>query len=470
MKKFLLYLFVFFSGFANLATEIIGPRLFASLFGSTTVIWAIIISVTLTGISLGYYLAGRFPSERIGRTLPFLLILNAFWLMLVSWVIWELPSRLSGSGPVIVMTTAFIAFFVPAIIFSMASPLVITILTEIYPQERVQRIVGNVLALGTVGSVLGALAAAFIFIPYVGLSTSLRIFALGSALFATYFFSSQRKLVSTVVALICLIFPLPAYRWETDDTLLAQREGYYQTIRVYSDEETFVRMHLGPQYETEMSLISEEPNFNYAQRMIQEIGEVAGRRVLIIGGAGHTQARALEKRGAIVTEVEIDPLVIRLSDQFFGPIQGRVIVGDGRTFANRAQGEQFDIVFVDAYSGPASVPPQLTTQEFFQALRDLMTPDGLLLYNLIAIPSGEGSRSFLALSATLSSVFSNTRYIASSRGNFLQNIILVASKNESYVLPYPEAPCCDGPVLTDDLNPIEVFLEEARQGEIYFRK
>ncbi len=469
MRKFLLYLFVFFSGFANLATEIIGPRLFASLFGSTTVIWAIIISVTLVGISLGYYLAGRIPKESIPRLLPILLVLNALWLLLVSWFVWELPARLSGGGAEIIMITALIAFFIPAVIFSTASPLTITILADQPPQANLQRIVGNVLALGTIGSVLGALAAAFFFIPYVGLSTSLRLFALGSVLFAAYFFSSQRKLISVAAALICLVFPLPSYRWASADTLLAQQEGYYQTVRVYTDGENYIRMHLGPQYETEMDLRTGEPNFNYAQSMIEELGEVQGKEVLIIGGAGHTQARALEKRGARVTEVEIDPLVISLSDQFFGPLQGEVVSQDGRTYVNQAESGRFDYVIVDAYSGPAYVPPQLTTREFFEGLREAMTPEGIMLYNLIGIPSGDGSRSFFAISATLASVFSDARYIA-RQSRSLQNIILMASMTEMAALGYPEAPCCEGPVLTDDLNPIEIFLEEARQGELYFRR
>jgi len=469
MRKSLLYLFVFFSGFANLATEIIGPRLFASLFGSTTVIWAIIISITLVGISLGYYLAGRIPKERIPRLLPVLLVLNALWLLLVSWIVWELPARFSGGGMWSLMITALIAFFIPAVIFSTASPLAITMLAGQSPAESLQRIVGNVLALGTIGSVLGALSAAFFFIPYVGLSTSLRLFALGSALFAAYFFTARRRLVAAAAALICLVFPLPSYHWSTSDTLLAQQEGHYQTVRVYTDGERYIRMHLGPQYETEMDLRTGEPNFEYAQEMIEALGEVQGKEVLIIGGAGHTQARALEKRGARVTEVEIDPLVISLSDRFFGPIQGEVVVGDGRTYVNRALSGRFDFVIVDAYSGPASVPPQLTTREFFQGLSRAMTPEGIMLYNLIGIPSGEGSRSFLALSATLNAVFQDTRYLAlGSRG--LQNILLVASMSELQGLDYPEAPCCEGPVLTDDLNPIEIFLEEARQGELYFRR
>src|SRR4030067_1651134 len=125
--KLLIYSLVFFSGFANLATEIIGPRLVASLFGSTTVIWAIIISVTLIGISVGYFLGGRVPYERVLKVMPVLLILNAIWLLLISWLIWEIPARVASVGYLSIAMIAVLSFFPPAALFSMVSPLAISL-------------------------------------------------------------------------------------------------------------------------------------------------------------------------------------------------------------------------------------------------------------------------------------------------------------------------------------------------------
>lgn len=60
-KTQIILLFVFFSGFINLATEIIAPRMFALMFGPTTILWAIMISVTLIGLSIGYFIGGQIP-------------------------------------------------------------------------------------------------------------------------------------------------------------------------------------------------------------------------------------------------------------------------------------------------------------------------------------------------------------------------------------------------------------------------
>lgn len=464
----LIYFFVFFSGFALLATEIIGPRLFASLFGNTTVIWATIISVTLFGISLGYYIGGRIPWEQIRRTMFVVLLLNAGWLLAVSWIIWELPAQIAAGGYSTVLVTAAVAFIAPALFFSTASPVSINILTHNRPTDPVPRIVGNVLAVSTIGSVSGALAAAFYLIPWVGLSLSLQVFAFISALFAFYFAPRGLRLLAVPVAVACLFVPQPTYEWSGGGTLLEQREGYYQTIRVYSDGSTFVRMHLGPTYESEMSLLTGEPNFGYARTMIDLTGDASNKEILIIGGAGHSQARALEARGANVTEVEIDPFVIQLSDKHFGPIEGKVVAQDGRAFVEQASQNQYDFVLIDAYNGPASIPPQLTTVEFFRAVDATLKPGGRVIFNFIGSPSGPRSASFRAIATTLSEVFTDTR-ASVTQGNTLQNIIFVASQEYMSDNGYSQVPN-DGVLLTDNRNPIEIFLEQARIGTSYFRR
>lgn len=465
--KLLIYSLVFFAGFANLATEIIGPRLVASLFGSTTIIWAIIISITLVGISIGYFLGGRVPAGRVLKLLPLLLIANAAWLLAVSWFVWKTPRDIASAGYLAITITCFIAFFPPAVLFSMTSPLIISLLTSIHPPETISRDVGNIYALGTLGSVLGALAAAFVLIPYVGLSTSLRLFALGAVLYAIVFFSGHRRWLGSAALLAALFVPQPAFQPVQDfsSVLLAQAEGYYQTIRVYTDNTTYIRMDLGPTFHTKMSLADLEPMYGYAVEMLKLAGDVRGKNILIIGGAGHTQARALEKRGATVTEVEIDPFVIQMSDQYFGKINGAVIATDGRTYLEQNQQPQYDLIFVDAFDGLASAPPQLTTREFFAAADRALAPGGRLIYNFIGVADGPGSNSYRSLATTMASVFADTR-VALSEGGHLENLILIASQQPMSDLPYPPTPR-DGQMLTDDLNPIEIFFEQARANYFY---
>lgn len=462
--RILIYSLVLFTGFANLAVEIIGPRLVASLFGSTTMIWAIIISITLTGISTGYYLGGRVPSQKVSGYFPRLLIANALWLLALSWLVWLIPRSFASVGYPALGITAFVAFFPPAVLFSAASPMAVSLLGVDQPQQVVSKEVGNVYALSTLGSVLGALVAAFVLIPYVGLSASLRMFAALAILYALLFLSSRGRLAGAALLAVGLIVPQPVYRWGEDLglTLLEQREGLYQTIRVFTDESTFIQMNLGPTFHAQMSLDTGEPLFGYAAKMVELSGDAAGKRVLILGGAGHTMARSLERRGAQTVEVEIDPFVVELSDRYFGPIQAEVAVTDGRAFLESYRGEKFDLILVDAFDSLAGVPPQLVTREFFQALDRALKPEGRMIFNFIGVPEGKKSNSFRAVSATIRSVFSYL-LAANLEGEHLVNIVLIASQAPLNDLDYPAAPL-GGAVLTDDLNPIEIYFEQALSG------
>jgi hypothetical protein len=109
---------------------------------------------------------------------------------------------------------------------------------------------------------------------------------------------------------------------------------------------------------------------------------------------------------------------------------------------------------------------QLTTREFFEATRRALKPDGRLLFNFIGVPSGYKSNSFRAIAATMSTVFADTR-ASQLEGEDLTNLILLASQTPMTDIAYPPAPT-DGTLLTDDLNPVEIFFEQART-DYYFR-
>jgi hypothetical protein len=110
----------------------------------------------------------------------------------------------------------------------------------------------------------------------------------------------------------------------------------------------------------------------------------------------------------------------------------------------------------------------LTTLEFFQSVRRVLKPEGRMIFNFIGIPSGVGSASFRAIGTTMTAAFEDVRASAPI-GNTIQNIVFVASRSIMSDLDYGPAPT-DGYLLSDDLNPIEVFLERARGGEIYYRR
>ena len=133
------------------------------------------------------------------------------------------------------------------------------------------------------------------------------------------------------------------------------------------------------------------------------------RRVLIIGNAGGTMARAYGRfyPDAAIDGVEIDGTVTELGRRYLGLGDNprlHTVEADGRTFLATSR-SRYDLVIVDAYRQPY-IPFHLATTEFFAAARAHLTPGGVLALNLGAVPGDD--RLPRALQSTIAAVFPST--------------------------------------------------------------
>ncbi|TMC46626.1 MAG: hypothetical protein E6J20_20840 [Chloroflexi bacterium] len=130
------------------------------------------------------------------------------------------------------------------------------------------------------------------------------------------------------------------------------------------------------------------------------------RRILIIGAAGGTTARALAALypGVRIDGVELDPVVSELGREYMGldRIPGlRTVNEDGRSFLQRS-GDRYDMIAVDAYHRDY-VPFHLATAEFFQLCRDHLSAGGVLAINAARVP--EDDQLATAVAGTVATVF-----------------------------------------------------------------
>lgn len=147
------------------------------------------------------------------------------------------------------------------------------------------------------------------------------------------------------------------------------------------------------------------------------------RRVLVVGLGGGTLPMFLRHYypNATIDAVDIDPDVVRVAKEYFGfkeDARMRGIVGDGRAFIEKTR-EPYDILFLDAF-GSDSVPPTLTTQEFLQAVRRAVRPDGVVVGN---VWGRESNRLYDSMIRTYQEIFDDL-YILTVRG--AGNMIVLA--------------------------------------------
>ena len=444
----------FYSGVASIALQVNGSRMLASYFGPTTGLWAAILSVSLGGLAMGYSFGGVIALPALGRILPVVVGANAAWLIGATWVISVLePSSGMSFGTVGII--ALLAFGPPFVLFGMESQILVGAVWRDRGAGSMSSAAASVFAISSVGGIIGGLLGLAYLIPLLGMSGMVRLFVAGYlvVLAATW---AERRSISVALAVLVAIVPLPDWRWRDEPgRLVAQEEGRFQTIRVYTDDVNYLRFHLGPTYESEVTLTTGEPRFGYATTILGLAGDVAGKRALVIGGAGHALAHALETRGATVTEVELDPIVRDVSDDIFRPLDGETVIDDGRRFVTSAPGDTYDVVVVDAFAGPRYVPPHLTTVEFFDQVNRVLTPDGSMYLNMISAIEGPGSGPFQALSSATATSFPFSGYVRSGG-----NIVVVGSRVElgDGVVPVDVSRTPN----TDDKNPMDVLLEFAR--------
>ncbi|HWZ17895.1 MAG TPA: fused MFS/spermidine synthase, partial [Ktedonobacteraceae bacterium] len=139
------------------------------------------------------------------------------------------------------------------------------------------------------------------------------------------------------------------------------------------------------------------------------------RKVAIIGLGGGTAVREFSAAyGPIpIDGVEIDNTIVNMGREYFHMNEPNlhVVLQDGRYFLQTSS-QKFDVVAIDAYQQPY-VPFQLTTKEFFQEVRNHLSPTGVTVIN--AGRTNSDFRLVNALAETMHSVFPNVYIIDTAR-------------------------------------------------------
>ncbi|HVY84408.1 MAG TPA: fused MFS/spermidine synthase [Caulobacterales bacterium] len=259
------------------------------------------------------------------------------------------------------------------------------------------------------------------------------------------------------------------------NTIFVDRQGPYIAMRFGVNQIIFTESLYNPNDAAELPV-------TYTRYLTATLAYAPrANRILEIGLGGGRTASYLHDflPAADVTCAELDPEVIALAQRYFGVRPDNrlhLVERDGRIFVRGAR-DQFDIVLVDAYRG-TFVPFHLTTREFYTAVKNKLTPGGVVAQNI--------SPDVLSLddvTATFKAVFAHVdRYEADG------NVVLVGydgpaktnaqlnARAAALRLPRPlryplgdlvarreaDVPAGNGRVLTDDFAPVEYQSAIAR--------
>ncbi|WP_299302387.1 fused MFS/spermidine synthase, partial [uncultured Fretibacterium sp.] len=454
----------FLCGACVMILEMTGSRLVAPFFGTSLVVWTALIGVVMASLCAGNWAGGLLADRRPERrVLARIVLLSAVCTGCLAWAGNAVLSFLGGLNLnlyLAVVLAALLIFALPSLLLGMVSPFVVRLAMDDVGTSG--GTVGRFSALSSAGSILGTFLGGFILISLAPSGVILLMLA-------------------TVLAVLALLLRLPVWK----GTLLVlcllaaaavaaktgglpmmpvgvHIETPYNHISIVESNQADgrrVRILMTDPQGAQSLMYTDDPNelvsdytkfYDLAFHFKPDT-----KNILMLGGGGYCVPRHVlaERPGVSFDVVELDPGITEAARQYFSIPEDprlRIFHEDARAFLNREARDpgrrgSYDAVFMDVFGSWYSIPFHLATVEAAQRMHDLLSPDGVLIVNVIASLQGPRSGVFHGIYAALESVFprllifpasaSDPRYALSR-----QNLMIVAFRSRELpaVPPVPE--------------------------------
>lgn len=241
----------------------------------------------------------------------------------------------------------------------------------------------------------------------------------------------NKLLMTLLLAALSNIFISIAFNNQANAETIHSERSLYRNILV--DEKRGLRclkFNVKSAKTQQSCMLVDDPQklvFNYTKMLFSSLlVNPNPERILIVGLGGGTMSNTLHQLfpEATITNVEIDPAVIKVARSYFGFFENEKItsvVQDGRIFVKRAalKKQQYDWIILDAFNGDY-IPEHLMTKEFLQETKQLLSNNGVLTANTFSV-----SRLYNFESATYEAVFGDFFNVKNSKNS---NRIILTSE------------------------------------------
>lgn len=468
MKQHRYELISFLTGASVMMLEIVGARLIAPYFGTSTYVWTAMIGVILGALSLGFWLGGRMADkDRPVQDIVLILTIAAALVIAISLFqrpILGLIARQDLDLRISAIIAATLLFGPASLLIGMVSPHLAKI--RVTSLKTTGAAVGRLEAAGALGSIAGTFASGYFLLAYFGaqkLSITLAILLVATSFLAGTKQYRVLRILLVVAALLLLVVPVREkgilYDKDSAYSRYLVKESIYKgrTARVLLMDKQSIQSGIFPDEPL-------EPVFDYVRQMFEATKtEHTEGRILMIGGGAYTLPNMLHDAlpDTPIDVVEIDPELSAISTKFFAYRPNALVdeyYQDGRSYINRTQ-LRYNVILIDAFSS-LTPPFHLTTIEAAERVKMLLGENGTVIINL---PTRYDAGFASSLSETYRNVFANVDLYQANASIGIdepQNFLLVAGATEPEIatrqvlgssIAFPDG----GFVLTDDYAPVE---------------
>ncbi|MDI3341036.1 MAG: fused MFS/spermidine synthase [Sphaerobacter sp.] len=440
--NWLLLTIVFVGGLSSIGIELTASRLLGPYFGDSTIIWANLIGLTMLYLSIGYYFGGRVADRWPSATVLYCITAAAgFATGLIPFVSRPILERslvafqhLAVGAFYGSLLGVILLFAVPVTLLGFVSPFAIRL--RVLSVRSAGNTAGSLYALSTLGSIAGSFLPVLVLIPWVGTYKTfytLSLLLLLTSLLALTLLRARGPalgvlVLTAVVVAVAVFWKASAVRPPEYGEIVHEEESQYNYIQVVRQGTTYyLSLNEGHAvhsvYDPNRQLAGGPWDyFMVAPYFNPDTSPSDVRSMALIGlAAGTIPKQFTAAYGPIAIDgVEIDPAIVKVGRQYFDMNEPNlnVVVQDGRYFLTTTD-RQYDLIGIDAYHQPY-IPFHLTTQEFFQEVRDHLTPNGVAVVN--AGRTATDFRLVDVIASTMKSVFPNVYII--DVGRYTNSIVI----------------------------------------------
>ena len=403
------------SGFCALAYEVLWTRIMVFFLGSTTYAFATMLAAFLFGIALGSMVFSRWV-DRIKQPIAVFGILQ-LGIGLFALILMPAFEELYGMSQAFQSTfgaSRFWAFFscflvmcLPTFLMGASFPLV----TKIYTGSARQlgRSIGNVYAVNTVGSILGAFCAGFILIPLLGIRPSIVLTVTLNTGIGCLLVLRSGRLTETwrsllqgvgigipvlnvglaVVLLLTVNQPLflKSTIFKTQrpgDTLIDYNEEVDATVTTLKDDEGVYRLYVDTNQAADASRWDSP-----SHRVIAHLPLLLHPRpkqALVVGFGMGLTSHSITQHGVRVDAIELSSGVISAAQKHFTHVNGNVFenplfsyrLNDGRNHILMTQ-TKYDMISTGIIHPLVSAgSSNIYTADFYRLCRRILSEDGIM--------------------------------------------------------------------------------------------
>ena len=385
----------FIEGGAVMVMELLGAKITAPYYGASLYVWASVLAVTLSALSLGYFLGGLLSRKLPGELSMFVVLFLAGFLTATApliappvFLVTHFLGVRAGS-----LASVLVYLLPPVACMGMVSPQITQMINRHWMEAG--RSAGTVYAISTVGGILATFLAGFYLIPEIGIRATALITGglLGAAAVAYFVFARNSYMVLAGIVLAGVPILLQPVARESDNARVLYRSSGilgqwtvldYGPWKEKKSERVERRLLLNGIDQT-VTRLGQEPLSLWTYP--HQIGAYAsmkpeGSKALLLGMGGGSIAYGLKTIGLDLDIVELDERVRYISEKYFGynPATSRMYIDDARHFIRSTAGK-YDLVVIDLLIGEVQ-PTHVFSLEGFEDLKRVLNEDALVIINL----------------------------------------------------------------------------------------